>query len=98
MVDLGQSSLVFIFNCELILYIVPVTSGLGVIWIRISVLGLDELRMGFSGHNVRKKYCLKCQDHTLEYLKDLYNSRIYLLPKDAEIKVALWIISCRSIW
>ena len=30
-VDLGQSSLVFIFNCELILYIVPVTSGLGVI-------------------------------------------------------------------
>ena len=25
------------------------------------------------------------------------NSRIYLLPKDAEINVALWIISCRSI-
>ena len=24
--------------------------------------------MGFGGHNVRKKYCLKCQDHTLEYL------------------------------
>ena len=30
--------------------------------------------------------------------KDLCNSRIYLLPKDAEINVALWIISCRSIW
>ena len=30
-VDLGQSSLVFIFNCELILHIVPVTSGLDVI-------------------------------------------------------------------
>ena len=27
--------------------------------------------------------------------KDLCN---YLLPKDAEINVALWIISCRSIW
>ena len=51
--------------------------------------------MGFGGHNVRKKYCLKCQDHSR---KDLCNSRIYLLPKDAEIKVALWIISCRSIW
>ena len=24
--------------------------------------------MGIGGHNVRKKYCLKCQDHTLEYL------------------------------
>ena len=29
--------------------------------------------------------------------KDLCNSRIYLLHKDAEINVALWIISCRSI-
>ena len=46
-----------------------------------------------------KKYCLKCQDHTLVFgRKDLCNSRIYLLPKDAEINVALWIISCRSIW
>ena len=24
--------------------------------------------MGFGGHNVRKKNCLKCQEHTLEYL------------------------------
>ena len=52
--------------------------------------------MGFGGHNVRKKYCLKCQDHTLEYLVE--RSAIYLLHKDAEINVALWIISCRSIW
>ena len=29
--------------------------------------------------------------------KDLCNSRIYLLTKDAEINVALWIISCSSI-
>ena len=30
--------------------------------------------------------------------KNLCNSRIYLLPKDAEIIVVQWIISCRSIW
>ena len=55
--------------------------------------------MGFGGHNVRKKYCLKCQDHTGVFgRKDLCNSRIYLPPKDAEINVALGIISCRSIW
>ena len=33
--------------------------------------------MGFGGHNVRKKYCLKCQDHTLEYLVERICATLY---------------------
>ena len=57
--------------------------------------------MGFGGHNacVEKILFEMSGPHTGVFgRKDLCNSRIYLLPKDAEINVALWIISCRSIW